>query len=409
MWQQLTSIPALLEALTAVVQQLTLQSKLSRYAGLDAIQMQRIIADPVPFLTQVHERLVHHHPLDPVQVRTIPKGEGKTRTIYLYTLRDRVRAQALSQALSPVVEATLSPSLYSYRSSHPSHRAARSVVRRYHRHLPGDTLYKTDITEYTEHLQHDLLLTQLAALGLEPAVLTALQCYLHVPLWQQGQLRYLSEGVVQGVPLMALFANLYLSDADHTLSRQVQLYRRVGDDILLIDPHPARVAHAAQWLEATTAARGLPIQPEKTTTGPLHTTAFTYLGYHFSDGILSLSQKRVVRLQATYRALCRHYALPQHALLSRLRWRILPAVHQQHLQLIQSAPHVTDLPQLRSLTRYGQRQLVRAVYGDYSPRLHRHTQALFARHSLPWPSLYRLYLQVHHGHISLHHAQSQYY
>ncbi|MCE9623846.1 MAG: hypothetical protein K8R69_00090, partial [Deltaproteobacteria bacterium] len=96
----------------------------------------------------------------PQILRQVPKSDpGKFREIYLQSLRDKILQKAMAEAIWPALEKRLSPNLFSYRLSPVYGQGA--AVKRLKKFLEENAnrgfVFKTDISDFTEHIRHDIL------------------------------------------------------------------------------------------------------------------------------------------------------------------------------------------------------------------------------------------------------------
>jgi len=99
-------------------------------SGLDGVTFEDIEAAGVEgFLEQIQDELVSQR-YSPTRNRKveIPKGKGKTRTLSIPTIRDRVVQGALRLILEPIFEADFYPGSYGYRPRRSAHDAIERVT-----------------------------------------------------------------------------------------------------------------------------------------------------------------------------------------------------------------------------------------------------------------------------------------
>jgi len=100
---------------------------------------------------------------------------------------------------------------FSYRKSKPSYYAARSAVRRYKRRFGTDNLLLIDFAAYSDFIDHNILIKKLEDLNFTSKVIDLLKLFIDVKVFNQNRKPGQDYGLMQGVPLIALFANIYCS------------------------------------------------------------------------------------------------------------------------------------------------------------------------------------------------------
>ena len=145
----------------------------------------------------------------------IPKGEGKTRTLGIPSIRDRVVQGALKLILEPVFEADFQPGSYGYRPKRSAHQAIQRVAAAVVRNKT--TVIDVDLASYFDRIRHDILLKKVAERVDDKQVLRLLKSILKTG----GQ-----RGVPQGGVLSPLLSNLYLNGVDQMLERAKGATRR---------------------------------------------------------------------------------------------------------------------------------------------------------------------------------------
>jgi RNA-directed DNA polymerase len=237
--------------------------------------------------------------------RRVPKDTpGEFRDVYLLTLRDKLVQKAVADLLTPLLEKTYYPNLYSYRPSgrFGNRTAAAGVMKLLKDRDWNVHVLKTDIEDYSEHMRHDLLRRKFEELipG-EARILQLLEMFLRQPRLVKGVLSTALMGIPSGSPLTPLCNNLYLSDLDAAMFRKGCFYRRFGDDILLISPEKAELNADAETLFRILEDHGLPLSKEKTVrTGP--DESFEYLGYLFEKDALRIAPKTLVKYKQWIRS-----------------------------------------------------------------------------------------------------------
>ena len=256
--------------------------------GIDGVTFEDIERGGVEaFLAQIREQLVAgtYWPMRN-RKKEIPKGNGKTRTLGIPTIRDRVVQGALKLILEPIFEADFQDGSFGYRPKRTAHaavaRVARAVVERKTR------VIDLDLKAYFDTVRHDLLLHKVALRVNDDQVLRLLKLILKA----SGKL-----GVPQGGVISPLLANLYLNEVDKMLEKAKEVtregtythieYARFADDlVVLVDCYRRwdwlfRAAHRRLLEEL--AKLDLQVNAEKTRLLDLNRQdeSFGFLGFEF--------------------------------------------------------------------------------------------------------------------------------
>lgn len=229
----------------------------------------------------------------------IPKGDGKTRTLQIPSIRDRVVQGALKWVLEAIFEADFCPNSYGFRPKRSPHRALAEVRRSILRRMI--LVIDVDLSKYFDTIRHDILLEKIARRVQDPQVLHLVK----VILKTTGKI-----GVPQGGPLSPLAANIYLNDVDwyfdgirrKTAEGEYEAvnYHRFADDIVItVSGHHTKrgwAERALQRLCEQIEPLGVKLNMEKTkVVNMLDGGTFGFLGFDF---------RRILNREKT-----RHYIL----------------------------------------------------------------------------------------------------
>lgn len=103
----------------------------------------------------------------------IPKGNGKTRTLGIPTIRDRVAQGALKLILEPIFEADFQSGSYGYRPRRTAIQAADRVSEAI---VVGKTLVlDLDLSNFFDSVRHHLVLSQVAKRVDDPQIMRLLK------------------------------------------------------------------------------------------------------------------------------------------------------------------------------------------------------------------------------------------
>lgn len=241
------------------------------------------------FLTKIHQELITrtYYP-DKSRKKAIPKPGGKTRTLSIPSIRDRVVQGALKLILEPIFDADFQSGSYGYRPKRTAHEAVERVTEAA---IKGKMIViDVDLKAYFDTVVHSILLEKIASRVDDGDVMHLLKIILKT----SGKL-----GIPQGGPLSPLASNIYLNEIDKMLERAKKVtsgdgyqhieYARWADDIvILIDAHPKW-----EWLKKAVHKRlreeltklKVELNNEKTKTVNLKKgETFSFLGFDFRRG-----------------------------------------------------------------------------------------------------------------------------
>jgi RNA-directed DNA polymerase len=208
--------------------------------GVDGKSFDDIEAEGVEgFLEGIRQELLErtYRPLPNRRVE-IPKGNGKTRTLGIPTVKDRVVQGALKLILEPIYEADFKDCSYGYRPKRHAHQAIDRVTKGI---LHGLTrVVDVDLSGYFDNIRHHILLEKIARRVQDDEIMHLIKLILKA----NGK-----KGVPQGGIISPLLSNLYLNEVDEMMERAREVTRRNGyynldfirsadDMVILIHGHP---------------------------------------------------------------------------------------------------------------------------------------------------------------------------
>ena len=208
--------------------------------GIDGKSFKDIEAEGLEgFVEQIRQEL-HARTYRPMPNRRveIPKGNGKTRTLGIPTIKDRVVQGALKLILEPIFEADFKDCSYGYRPKRNAHQAidrvTYAIMRGYTR------VVDVDLSGYFDNIRHHILLGKVAERVQDDEIMHLLKIILKA----NGK-----KGVPQGGIISPLLSNLYLNDVDEMMERARETTRKNGyeniafvrsadDMVILVSWHP---------------------------------------------------------------------------------------------------------------------------------------------------------------------------
>ena len=261
-------------------------NKGARTAGVDGVKPYSIVFGAGALLGRLRDDLKAGR-FTPQRVRekTIPKANGKVRSLGIPTTADRVVQASLKLVLEPIFEADFKPCSYGFR---PRRRAQDAIAEIHFLATPSrsyERVFEADIKACFDEIDHTALMGRVRGRVGDKRVLGWVKAFLRAGvLTEEGRDRETTAGTPQGGILSPLLANIALSVLDeHFAAKWVALgsewarakHRRAGgatmrlvryaDDFVVMIR--GNRGHAeALWAEVTAvlAPMGLRLSEEKT-------------------------------------------------------------------------------------------------------------------------------------------------
>lgn len=213
--------------------------------GIDGITFEEIERNGVyTFIKGIREELIYGTYLPTRNRRVeIPKSNGKTRTLGIATIKDRVVQGALKLILEPIFEADFSECSYGFRPNRNQHQAVHRVAKGIVRGFTK--VIDVDLTAYFDNINHKMLMDKIALRVNDPKIMRLIKLMLKA----NGKV-----GVPQGSVISPLFSNIYLNAIDRMFQRakretarrgheNIEYCRFADDTVILVNGH-----EAVDWL-----------------------------------------------------------------------------------------------------------------------------------------------------------------
>jgi hypothetical protein len=363
LYSKIIDIENIKDAYLEVYESFLEKSKVFDYDVIDSQQIHHTELDLVNFLGQVQQELKAGVKPRLARSVAIPKKNGKIRKIYMVPIKERVKCQAIYRVLQEYLKPTYSKFLYSFRSERPSYFALRSLRRFYLANVRGGVrsgrekptyfLLKTDFKDYSDHINKTILLNKLSAMGVDSETLALVQQFVEMPFVRGGEWMSMAEGTMQGIPLVSLFNNIYMSQIDEVVGAQVEFYRRVGDDVIALDCDKEKLEKALVFIRQECKNMRIILNEDKTAL-QLMAEKFEYLGLAFEAGRVFIPESKVTKMIDQMKLL-----FPAHSMAGNLtkirrmkRVMVINASGQSALwgNYIKSLNLLTDMQQLQRVS-----------------------------------------------------------
>lgn len=224
----------------------------------------------------------------------IPKSDGGFRELNIPSKLDLYLQKSLAQVLYPVVDALLIPQNYAYRKGKGAVAAIKQVEHLRRTLDDSYTIVRCDIDDFFDTIPLAALMEQLQDLTGDPLLARM------VDLWMRSgtvdkklQYRPNSLGIPQGSPLAPMLSNLYLTETDRYIARNITTeFVRYADDLLLFLPEKVHPLTCLQSLNDHLSVRKK-LRLNKDFVVSDIRASFSFLGITFrSDGGREMSREK---------------------------------------------------------------------------------------------------------------------
>lgn len=202
-------------------------------AGVDQVSWQQFDECLKQEIYKLHVEL-REHQYEPLPVKEVAlyKGE-KVRKIALFSMRDKVLQQSLTQELEKIFELRFSKHAYAYRQGKSALDAAAYIEKQAVRF---EWALKLDIKSFFDTIVQKRLLNILKLHIKEDDVIELIKLIMKTKMLdvRTGQLTDKKEGIYQGSSLAPVWSNIYMMEFDALMEEQAECYVRYSDDILFL-------------------------------------------------------------------------------------------------------------------------------------------------------------------------------
>lgn len=272
------------------------------YKGTDGQNLFNAEINIEDLLKTVQDELKNGVKLLPARYFEVPKKDGGMRGTFALTVKDRIKCQAILRQIEPLIEKEYSDYVYSFRSDKASYYASRSVRRFYLRNY-GKKYYvlRMDIKKYADYVDHKFMMEVFEKMGLEEKVLKLIYNVIKQPYIKRGDIMSYRRGVLQGMTFCPHCLNLNVNYMDDIVGEQVDLYRRIGDDFILMDKDKDKLLKIKDYLEKEVKKINLEFNEGKGQFGNISTMTFDFHGLQYKDGKVQFPQKSINRITKSWK------------------------------------------------------------------------------------------------------------
>lgn len=225
----------------------------------------------------------------------IPKSDTEKRRLGLLTINDKIVQTAVTILVQPIIEKGFLNVSYAYRNNKGPVKAINQV-----KHLITNERYcwlvSCDIDNFFDSIPHEPLFGKLSSYLKSPGITELIRMFVTMGrVNSHHQWKDSRKGIPQGGVISPLLANFYLYPLDKQMVDNQYGFVRYADDFIILGRTEEEAIKAMnQAIEIITHQLGLSLN-EKPAVIPV-SKGFEFLGILFTDGLISLSEKKYNRL-----------------------------------------------------------------------------------------------------------------
>lgn len=397
MFKQIISYSNIKAAYLEIVEQFNADHRSFKYRGLDNLYLRDLDLKSDKLIKQIKKEILANQEIEPALAVKIAKKNkpGEFREIFVYNIKERIKAQAIYRILLPEFEKKFSNRLFSYRPNKPPYLAARLFCRYYRAHLE-ETVFILDLKNYSDRINRELMFAKIEELNFTAEINSLLKLFIFNKVYRNGALILPAKGLVQGVPLIALFANFYLTSFDLKYQKQTDFYVRVGDDIAFFNKDFQKLKIIAQEVIKDLESLDLEINTSKLFLEKANKN-FSYLGYSFSNGLIGLESGMIKKIELEWKSILRYKNLSierKKNLVNKIMAKNNENFNFKFQKLIKDKSQINDSKQIKKLSENFFKIMTIFFYRRYSFRNRRLLEKILKDFKLT--SLYKIYQNFHY-------------
>lgn len=228
---------------------------------------------------------------EPLKKIEINKANSdKKRPIALSSIKDKLIQRVLYESMNPYFDKTFSTASYAYRPEKSTLKAINRVTE--YINQKKLTIVKTDIENYFETIDHDILLSILNKQVKDKSIIRLISLFIQVGGFKVQNYDEHLHGVYQGDILSPLLSNIYLNEMDTYLEKKEISFVRYADDFALFFKGKNRAYKELKELKKFLKTLKLKLGADKTEVVHI-ADGFTFLGIEFRGRNREVQEQRV--------------------------------------------------------------------------------------------------------------------
>ena len=277
-------------ALKVAIKRVTQTNKGKRTPGVDG-NLALTDAERGKLFVKIRRRDINKHKPKPVFRTQIPKSNGKTRSLGIPTIMDRVYQELLRLAMEPQWEVHFEPISYGFRPARRVHDAMERIFHNIH-YKKFKYVFEGDFKACFDTLSHEFIIEQIK----EFPYVGLVEKFLKAGYVENGELFSTNKGTPQGGLLSPLLANIALHGLEDCLNITYHEYHsnkgyttfsthgnyrvvRYADDFLIFSRTKEDIDAIPDILHEYLDERGLILSDEKTSFTTIF-KGFNFLGFN---------------------------------------------------------------------------------------------------------------------------------
>lgn len=277
-------------ALKVAIKRVTQTNKGKRTPGVDG-NLALNDSERGKLFVKIKNRNINKHKPKPVYRTQIPKSNGKTRSLGIPTIMDRVYQELLRLALEPQWEARFEPISYGFRPARRVHDAMERIFFNIH-NRKFKYVFEGDFKACFDTLSHKFIIEQLKGFP----YINLVEKFLKAGYIENGEFFSTNQGTPQGGLLSPLLANIALHGLEDCLNISYHEYHsnkgyttfitrgkyrvvRYADDFLIFARNKEDIELIPNILKGYLDDRGLILSEEKTSFTTIF-KGFNFLGFN---------------------------------------------------------------------------------------------------------------------------------
>jgi len=261
-------------------------------SGLDDVSFEEFSKDLTKnlksIIKRVNEGLYSPEPLKKIEIAK--PDTDKNRPIAISAIKDKILQRVLYENLNPYFDKQFSDTSYAYRPEKSTLKAINKVS--HFINQKNLTILKTDIENYFETIDHNILLKILDREIKDKSLIRLISLFIQVGGFKEQNYDEHLSGVYQGDILSPLLSNIYLNEMDSYLAQKSINFVRYADDFVLLFKGKNEAYKELKNLKKFLKTLKLKLGYEKTKVCHI-SDGFTFLGIEFQGRNREVQEERL--------------------------------------------------------------------------------------------------------------------